>query len=121
MLIGDAAGLAYSQSGEGIRPAIESGLLAARVIAEAAGDYRRERLASYVGLLRARYGHTRGDWATAVGRRLSPAMVAGIARRLLRTRWFAQKVVMERWFLYANDEPLGVPGSEYRVPSAAAD
>jgi geranylgeranyl reductase family protein len=121
MLIGDAAGLAYSQSGEGIRPAIESGLLAASVIAEAAGDYRRERLAPYVGLLRARYGHTRGDWATAVGRRLSPAMVAGIARRLLRTRWFAQKVVMERWFLHANDEPLGVPGSEYRVPSAAAD
>ncbi len=106
MLIGDSAGLAYSQSGEGIRPAIESGLLAARVIAEAGGDYRREKLQSYPGLLRARYGHTRGDWATAVGRRLSPAMVAGIARRLLRTQWFAKKVVMERWFLHMLDEPL---------------
>ena len=39
MLIGDAAGLAYSQSGEGIRPAIESGLLAADVILKAKGDY----------------------------------------------------------------------------------
>jgi geranylgeranyl reductase family protein len=108
MLIGDAAGLAYSQSGEGIRPAIESGLLAARVINEAAGDYRREKLEPYVGLLRQRYGHTRGDWATAVGRRLSPRMVAGIARRLLRMPWFAKNVVMEKWFLHMLDEPVAV-------------
>ncbi|MGE5205671.1 MAG: NAD(P)/FAD-dependent oxidoreductase [Chlamydiota bacterium] len=106
VVVGDAAGLAYSQSGEGIRPAIESGLLAARVIAEVAGDYRREKLQTYPGLLRARYGHTRGDWTRAVGRKLSPAMVAGIARRLLRTRWFAKKVVMDRWFLHMVDEPL---------------
>jgi flavin-dependent dehydrogenase len=106
MLIGDAAGLAYSQSGEGIRPAIESGLLAAQVTLEAAGDYRGERLQPYVKLLRARYGHTRGDWATALGRRLSPAMVAGIARRLLRQQWFARNVVMEKWFLHARDVPL---------------
>ena len=32
LLVGDAAGVAYSQSGEGIRPAIESGLLAASAI-----------------------------------------------------------------------------------------
>jgi geranylgeranyl reductase family protein len=112
MLIGDAAGLAYSQSGEGIRPAIESGLLATRVIREAAGDYRREKLQTYPGLLRARCGHTRGNWARAVGRRLSPAMVAGIARWLLRTRWFAKKVVMERWFLHMVDQPVA---AEQRV------
>jgi menaquinone-9 beta-reductase len=108
MLIGDAAGLAYSQSGEGIRPAIESGLLAAQVITDAAGDYRREKLEPYVGLLRQRYNHTRGDWATALGRRLSPRMVAGIARRLLRMQWFAKDVVMEKWFLHMVDEPVGV-------------
>lgn len=119
LLIGDSAGLAYSQSGEGIRPAIESGLLAARVVREAAGDYGREKLQPYTDLLRARYGHTRGDWATAVGRRLSPALVAAIARRLLRLPWFAQNVVMERWFLHAADESLAVPvpSTEYRVPS----
>src|SRR5579864_2433228 len=108
VLIGDAAGLAYSQSGEGIRPAIESGLLAAQVIAEAAGDYRREKLQPYPNLLRARYGHTRGDCATALGRRLSPAMVAGIARRLLRIPWFAKNVVMEKWFLHMGDEAVVV-------------
>src|SRR6185369_1049098 len=35
VLIGDAAGLAYDRSGEGIRPAVESGLLAARSIRRA--------------------------------------------------------------------------------------
>ena len=30
--VGDAAGLAYPQSGEGIRPAVESGLMAATVV-----------------------------------------------------------------------------------------
>ena len=47
LLIGDAAGMAYSPSGEGIRPAVESGLLAADVILEAAGDYRLARLEPY--------------------------------------------------------------------------
>jgi menaquinone-9 beta-reductase len=121
MLIGDAAGLAYSQSGEGIRPAIESGLLAGKVIAESRGDYRREKLEPYTKLLRARYGPTRGDWATAVGRRLSPGMVAGIARRLLRMQWFAKSVVMEKWFLHTVDEPVVVEGGvgreKFPVPS----
>ena len=57
--IGDAAGLAATQSGEGIRPAIESGLLAARAIAAAGGDYRRERLASYARAMEARFGRRR--------------------------------------------------------------
>jgi menaquinone-9 beta-reductase len=38
LLIGDAAGLAYTQSGEGIRPAVESAFLAAKSILGAAGD-----------------------------------------------------------------------------------
>jgi geranylgeranyl reductase family protein len=47
LLIGDAAGVAYARSGEGIRPAIESGLLAAKVIAGAQRDYSAERLELY--------------------------------------------------------------------------
>jgi len=43
LIIGDAAGLAYAESGEGIRPAIESGLMAARIIANARGDYSKQR------------------------------------------------------------------------------
>jgi geranylgeranyl reductase family protein len=106
MLIGDAAGLAYSQSGEGIRPAIESGLLAAKVIAEAAGDYSAESLRVYTQLLSERFGSTRGDWATNLGRKLSPRLLSGIARQLLRTEWFPRRVVLDRWFLHSNESAL---------------
>ena len=47
LLIGDAAGLAYPQSGEGILPAIESGLAAARTIVAATGQVQR----STIGIL----------------------------------------------------------------------
>ena len=56
LLVGDAAGLAYPESGEGIRPAVESGLIAAAVVAEAGEDYRRQRLQAYADRLRARFG-----------------------------------------------------------------
>src|SRR5438067_1932212 len=39
LLIGDAAGLAYPHSGEGIRPAVESGIMATETIIAASGDY----------------------------------------------------------------------------------
>ena len=51
LLIGDAAGLAYPESGEGIRPAIESGLIAAHSILAAQGDYSASRLELYRQLL----------------------------------------------------------------------
>src|SRR5438132_1584404 len=54
LLVGDAAGLAYPQSGEGIRPAVESGLLAARVLLGARGRYGREDLAPYHRQIEAR-------------------------------------------------------------------
>jgi menaquinone-9 beta-reductase len=108
MLIGDSAGLAYSQSGEGIRPAIESGILAAKVIRDAGGDFRRERLAPYRELLLQRFGSTRGDWVTAAGRKLSPALLNAVARRLLRMRWFAGGIVVHRWFLHADEPALMV-------------
>ena len=56
LLIGDAAGLAYTQSGEGIRPAIESGILAGQVIREAQGDYRKEVLSAYADAISHRFG-----------------------------------------------------------------
>ena len=45
LLVGDAAGLAVPQSGEGIRPAIESGVMAAETLIAAAGDYSRRETA----------------------------------------------------------------------------
>ena len=54
LLIGDAAGLAYPESGEGIRPAIESGLIAAHAILSAEGNYSAKNLTLYRELLNSR-------------------------------------------------------------------
>jgi len=119
LLIGDAAGLAYPQSGEGIRPAIESGLLAARVIAAAGGDSRRTALEPYRIALEQRFGVERqtlsGEPAVSPrGARgltgfLPDPVVQALARRLIATRWFARRVVLDRWFLHAGEAPLAVP------------
>jgi geranylgeranyl reductase family protein len=106
MLIGDAAGMAYSQSGEGIRPAIESGLLAAKVVAAAGGNYDRERLEPYRTVIASRFGKSQKDWAMHIGRRLSPRVVSLLARLLLATRWFSRRVVLERWFLHLQEPAL---------------
>ena len=99
LLIGDAAGLAYSQSGEGILPAIESGLLAAKAILEADGQYNHQRLNSYCELLASRFGDSKDDWTTRIGRTLPQQGMQFLARMLLRTRWFSRHVVLDRWFL----------------------
>jgi flavin-dependent dehydrogenase len=106
VLIGDSAGLAYPQSGEGIRPAIESGLMAARVIADAAGDYRQPRLATLECQIAARFGPLK---STPPRRGLVPvAFRQAIARRLLTTHWFTRHVVINRWFLHAHQPALRI-------------
>ncbi len=56
LLIGDAAGLAYPKSGEGIRPAVESAILAARVISQCDGDYQASKLQPYNESMEQRFG-----------------------------------------------------------------
>ena len=106
LLIGDAVGLAYKQSGEGIRPAIESGLLAARAIIAANGDYSRAALDRYIGLLQQRFGTSGQDWASRAGEYLPSAWMGALGRTLLGTRWFVRDVVIDRWFLHANEPHL---------------
>jgi flavin-dependent dehydrogenase len=104
VLIGDAAGLAYPQSGEGIRPAIESGLMAAQVIVDAAGDYRQSRFAALQGQIAARFGPLKSNPSP---RGLVPtAWRQAIARRLLATHWFTRHIVINRWFLHAHQPAL---------------
>jgi len=107
LLIGDAAGLAYKQSGEGIRPAIESGLLAAQAILAAQGNYSLESLGAYERLLARRFGTSGQDWASRVGEHLPTAWIGALGRQLLGARWFVRDVVIDRWFLHANEPALG--------------
>lgn len=107
LLIGDAAGLAYSQSGEGIRPAIESGLLAAKALIEANGDYSRTKLETYRELLASRFGDQR-DWSTSIGTKLPAGLMSALGRLLLATPWFSRQVVIEKWFLHADEPALEI-------------
>jgi flavin-dependent dehydrogenase len=100
VLIGDAAGLAYPESGEGILPAIESGLLAARTLIAANGRGGVDDLQPY---------------ADAVGRLHPPAppraapvrtAFATMGRLLLRSPAFTRHVVLDRWFLRTQSSSL---------------
>jgi geranylgeranyl reductase family protein len=104
VLIGDAAGLAYPQSGEGIRPAVESALIAARVILGCRGDYRQPNLQPYQARLEARFG--KRDQPPGLAERLPAGLRRIAARRLMQSHWFARNILTTRWFLHAHQEPL---------------
>lgn len=118
VLIGDAAGLAYPQSGEGIRPAIESGLLAARAIVDARRSYTAERLASYERALRERFSVTTLSrlLSRAIPRRVSSA----IAPLLFDMPLFVRHVLLDRWFLHSRDAFLPSRLSSPSSPSLPA-
>jgi 2-polyprenyl-6-methoxyphenol hydroxylase-like FAD-dependent oxidoreductase len=104
LLMGDAAGLAYPKSGEGIRPAIESGLLAAQTILDAQGQYDRDSLRAYERRIMARFGRRRAGWGITD---IVPGRLAGVvAGRLLSMAWFARHVVLDRWFFQVHQAPL---------------
>ncbi|MEI7968712.1 MAG: NAD(P)/FAD-dependent oxidoreductase [Betaproteobacteria bacterium] len=103
LLVGDAAGLAYPQSGEGIRPAIESALYAADTLVAAAGDYREARLAPYREAMQARFGRRE---TRSLSDRLPPALRTFAGTRLLGSAWFTRHVVIDRWFLHSDQAVL---------------
>lgn len=99
LLIGDAAGLARPQSGEGILPAIESALMAADAVVAANGDYRRANLEPYAARLASRFGSGGGELPTSP---LSSKVVRFLGARLLSSSLFARHVVLDGWFLHAG-------------------
>jgi flavin-dependent dehydrogenase len=108
LLIGDAAGLAYAQSGEGIRPAVESALLAASTIGAARGDYRATALAAYAARLDARFGPR--VQRPAISLRPWRALRQSLARFLLTRKSFARYVLLDRLFLHRAEPALQVSG-----------
>lgn len=96
MLVGDAAGLAYPESGEGIRPAIESGRRAAETLIAADGRHGIDDLQPYADAIRTLHPAVRMNPAP-----VSTALAA-IGRVLLRSPAFTRHVVLDRWFLRAG-------------------
>jgi flavin-dependent dehydrogenase len=123
LLVGDAAGLAYAASGEGIGPAIESGLMAARVVLGAAGRYGREALAPYRSALEGRLGRRRKHDVL----RLVPGPVRSwLGARVLASPGLNKSLVVERLFLHrdlpplAPAEPRSFASADRRPPAARA-
>ncbi|HTO68365.1 MAG TPA: NAD(P)/FAD-dependent oxidoreductase [Myxococcota bacterium] len=99
VLVGDSAGLAWPQSGEGIRPAVESGLLAARAIAA-------KDLAGYARAMEARFGPRAGRRSTGWSELVPRALRPWLAEKLLARPAFARRVVVDGWFLHRGQAPL---------------
>lgn len=103
LLIGDAAGLASPQSGEGIRPAIESGLLAADVLKNCQPNFQQGELQVYQERLLARFG----PWPDEPAHSILPDVFRQfLGRQLMATQWFTRKVLLDRWFLQQHLPPL---------------
>lgn len=101
-LIGDAAGLAYPRSGEGIRPAVESGLLLARTLRNVESTEKLgapETLAGYERDLLDRFGSR--EHRPGPTDRLPASLVRFLAARLLGHPRIANDIVVRRWFLRA--------------------
>lgn len=104
ILIGDSAGLAYPQSGEGIRPAVESAMLAADVIRDCAGDYSKNKLQAYSDVMQQRFGKRLPGPDTM--ERLPMFIKRIFARQLMKTRWFTKNIMTDKWFLQSHQSPL---------------
>jgi menaquinone-9 beta-reductase len=96
MLIGDAAGLAYPESGEGIRTAVDSGLLAARTLLGAC-ESTRENLLPYERTIRMQQPSGKGVTAF-----IPDSVVRPLGRWLLGNATFTRRVVLDRWFLHST-------------------
>ena len=93
---GDAPGLAGPQSGEGIGPAVESGQLAAEVIADCRGDFRASRLQAYQALLIRKPGRPSGKLSMT----FNPDVARSLGALLLGSRFLTRSLLLNRWFLH---------------------
>ena len=104
LLIGDSAGLAYPQSGEGIRPAVESAMIAADVIRDCAGEYSKDKLQAYNNLMEKRFGKRLPG--PDLMERLPMFVKRIFASQLMKTQWFTRNVVIDKWFLQSQQMPM---------------
>ncbi|HEX8895266.1 MAG TPA: hypothetical protein VF783_18210, partial [Terriglobales bacterium] len=94
-----------AESGEGIRPAVESGLIAAYAILSAEGTYSVSKLSVYSQLLNSRLEGERSR-LDAISKILPHTLKEFVGRALLRNRTFCRNVVMNRWFLRIAERRL---------------
>ncbi len=96
LLVGDAAGLAYTASGEGIYPAIVSGQAAADALLDGRGTGEGRGIGSYPVRLEARLGRA-GSHGSLPG-----PLRALAGRALLGSSWLTRHVLLDRLFLHRS-------------------
>ncbi|PYN85177.1 MAG: NAD(P)/FAD-dependent oxidoreductase [Candidatus Rokuibacteriota bacterium] len=95
-LVGDAAGLARDLSGEGIGPAIKSGMLAAEAVE--ARLARGAGLEAYAAAIVRRYGSGETSWLGRQLARIPDSWARGLVRAVLNTAATRRHVVFGRIF-----------------------
>jgi len=112
LLVGDALGMAAARSGEGILPAIESGILAARAIAHVRAKPDGQSLLRYDAALEARFGPRRAhpSWSF-----MPSSLRQKLASVLLQRPEFVRRVVIDRWFVPARAPLAEAPLAEVAV------
>ncbi len=100
LLVGDAGGFAVNYSAEGIRPAIETGAMAARhgLAALAGGDCSEEHLAQYRKAAEARFGQQREGLEGLAAKALPPQLRVPLLDALLRNDYVRRRLVVEKLF-----------------------
>jgi flavin-dependent dehydrogenase len=89
ILVGDAAGLAASASGEGILPALVSGRLAAGAIVSSRLSEYEVRLSESLG-------------KPGTGRRLPDRIAEVVSAAMLTIPGFTRHMILDRWFLHRS-------------------
>lgn len=106
LLIGDSAGLAYAQSGEGIRPAIDSAILAAETIKQCKTNYSEASLNHYLNAISTRFGRRNKNTNLKLASLLPAWLKQKIAARILANNWFSRNYVLNKWFFHLQQKPL---------------
>jgi flavin-dependent dehydrogenase len=86
-------------SGEGIGPAIFSGLLAAETIICARGDYSRRALSAYVERLTERLGRPYGRWLLSLVSHMPALAGVSFGKCATGSRLLRRELIAKRWFL----------------------
>ena len=64
---------------------------------------------------------SRQHWTVKLGRHLPTRAISWLAGRLLATRWFSREIVINGWFLHANEPALECWRAFYRAHRTMGD
>ena len=98
LLIGDAAGLSYNYSGEGIRPALRSALFARETIREAGSDFFSAGLQRYRDRLYAHLGRPVTGRRFELMESLPPVLFQTVGKAIFSSHALKRRF-LEHWFL----------------------